>query len=79
MTHFWLGVFGIAVAVIGVALVIFNRQFVNAMPAPKGPAARLKMFKPGPSGRVPILTVIACGWIVVGLVFVLVAVARQPL
>lgn len=79
MTHFWLGVFGIAVAVIGVALVIFNRKVVNAMPAPKGPVARLKMFKPGPSGRVPVLTVIAYGWIVVGLVLVWLAVTRQPL
>lgn len=79
MTHFWFGVLGAAVAVIGVALAIFNRQFVNAMPAPKGPAARLRMFQPGPTGRVPILTVIACGWIVVGLVFLWVAVTRQPL
>jgi hypothetical protein len=76
MTHFWLGV---AVAVVGLLLVIFNRQFVNALPPAKGPAAQMRMFQPGPNGRVPMLTAVALGWIVIGVVFVWIAATGQPL
>ncbi len=79
MTHFWFGVLGVGVALIGVALVIFNRQFVKAVPRPSGPVGRLWAFKPGLSGRVPMVTVIGCGWIFIGLLFLWVAVTGQPL
>ena len=79
VTHFWFGVLGVVVAVLAVLLVKFNRQFVNAVPAPRGPAARLPMFQPRPNGRVPIVTFIGCGWVAVGVAFVWVAVTRQPL
>ncbi len=79
MTHFRFGALGAAAAVVGVLLVIFNRQFVNFVPRPFGPAARLKMFQPGPNGRVPILTVIAIGWVIVGTVFVWLAASGAPL
>lgn len=79
MTHFWFGLLGVAVATSGLGLVIFNRQFVKAVPALAGPVARIGMFKPRPSGRVPIVTVIGCGWIVVGLTFLGVGLTKQPL
>lgn len=67
MTPLMMGLLGLAVAVTGVALIRFNRQFVNAVPAPRGPAADLSLFKPGATGRVPIVTIIGSGWIIFGL------------
>ena len=79
MTHFWFGVMGVAVAVVGVLVTIFNRQFVRVMPPPKGRVARIRWFQPGSNGRVPILTIISLGWVAVGSLFVWVAATGQPL
>lgn len=79
VTHSWFGVMGVAVAVVGVLLTIFNREFVRVMPPPRGRAARIRWFLPGSNGRVPILTIISLGWVVVGSVFVWIAATGQPL
>ena len=36
MTHFWFGVMGVAVAVVGVLVTIFNREFVEPYGTPVG-------------------------------------------
>lgn len=80
MTHFSSGILGVVVAVVGVVgMIVFNRQFVRIAPKPKGPAARLGLFQPGKSGRVPIVTVIGVGSVLFGIMAMFIAVTEQPL
>jgi hypothetical protein len=64
---------GVAVAVVGVLVTIFNREFVRGVTPPRGRVARIRWFQPGSNGRVPILTIISLGWVIVGSLFVWVA------
>lgn len=77
VTDFWFGVLGVVQAVIGVLMVRFNRQLASAVPPPRGPEARLPLFQRGRNGRVPVLTIIGCGWVLMGAVLVWIAVTGQ--
>ena len=72
--------------VVGVAVVGFNRQLVakvHPLTRRVPPWRRLiddwKIYQPSATGRVPMLTIIGMGWVLVGRLFVWVAVTNQPL
>ena len=86
MSHLLLGVLGGVAMVVGLALVVFNAALVKRwlpllrrVPPWRRLIDGMPMYQPGPSGRVPVLTFIAVGWVLVGGVFVWVAVSKQPL
>ena len=77
---------GGAAMVIGVLVVVFNRQLFSAMeplmrkvPPWRNLFDHWSMYQAGPSGRVPVLTIIGTGWVLIGGLFVFVAVTNQPL
>lgn len=77
-------VIGPVVAVVGVLLVLFNKQFGAwvrrvglSKPFKAGwqPAA---LYEPRPSGTVPIVVIIGAGWVVIGILFTLVGLGIIP-
>lgn len=86
VSHLLFGVLGGAVMVAGILVIVFNAALARGMlPLMRRvpPWRRLidnwQVYQPGTSGRVPMLTFIAVGWVLVGGVFVWVAVTNQPL
>lgn len=68
-------VIGCMILLVGAILLKYNAQFVNKTPEVRGPASRLWLFQRRQNGRVPILTIISCGWVVIGAVTVFLAAA----
>lgn len=68
---------GVIAAVVGVAMTIFNRQFgALVVRIARGKFSSwdaildTKLYRPTPSGRIPILMAIGVGWIVVGITLI---------
>ncbi len=79
MVSAWFVIVGVIGVVGGVSMTIFNRPFYKwvAPYAKRVPTWRSildsNLYQPTASGRVPILMVIGAGWIVIGTVFLSVA------
>lgn len=77
----WFGLIaGVLIILGGLALVTFNKQYTSVTRPMLDridiwrALRQTRFYRPGASGRAPIVTVIGVGWVIVGVVFVLVGV-----